>query len=115
MGERDTIYKICDRDEWDAALQTGSYRGSADDIRDGFIHFSHAHQVAGTLAKYFVGRTDLVLIAVAAGALGASLRHEASRGGDLFPHLYGELPTACAQSVRSLAWNGQQHLLPADL
>jgi len=115
MGERDVIYKICGRDEWDAAVQTGFYRGSADDLRDGFIHFSRAHQVAGTLAKYFVGREDLVLVAIDENSLGAALRHEASRGGDLFPHLYAELPTTSALWVRTLPWDGEQHLLPADL
>lgn len=115
MGDKDWIYKICSRDEWNEAVRNGFYRGSADDARDGYIHFSRAHQVAGTLAKYFHGRDDLVLVTVDARALGPSLRHEPSRGGDLFPHLYEALEVAHAHSVRALPWDGSQHTLPHDL
>jgi uncharacterized protein (DUF952 family) len=86
------IYKLCSQTEWAAAVAAGSYAGSADDARDGFIHFSTAAQLGATAAKYFAGRTDLVLLEVDAGLLGGALRFEPSRGGDLFPHLYGALP-----------------------
>lgn len=109
------IYKICPRAEWDAAEATGSYRGSADDLRDGFIHFSRAHQLATTAEKYFAGRDDLCLIAVDGGALGAALRDEPSRGGDLFPHLYAALPTRAALWCKPLGWDGQAHVWPAEL
>jgi uncharacterized protein (DUF952 family) len=86
-----TIYKICPAAEWRAAEQAGVFRGSAVDLRDGFIHFSAAEQVAETAAKHFVGQTDLFLIHIDAEALGDALRWEVSRGGALFPHLYGDL------------------------
>lgn len=95
------IYKICSQAEWNAALAAGEYTGSADDVRDGFIHFSLAHQVAATVAKYFAGRTDLMLIEVDATQLGSALKFEASRGGDLFPHLYGALPLHAVISSRA--------------
>ena len=69
----------------------GRFEGSADDARDGFIHLSAGHQVSGTLAKYFAGQSDLVLLAVDPERLGERLRWETSRGGELFPHLYGPL------------------------
>ena len=53
------VYKICDRGAWAAAVAGGSYAGSADDLRDGFIHLSAADQLAGTAAKHFRGQTDL--------------------------------------------------------
>jgi len=87
-----TIYKICERASWRLAEQSGIYRGSAADARDGFIHFSTAAQLAGTLAKHFAGHRELLLVAVEAGALGEALKWEPSRGGDLFPHLYAALP-----------------------
>ncbi len=87
-----TIYKICERMAWRLAEQAGSYRGSAADARDGFIHFSTAAQLAGTVAKHFSGQRELLLVAVDAGALGAALKWEPSRGGELFPHLYAALP-----------------------
>src|SRR3974390_2568104 len=103
------IYKIMTRAEWEEAEAAGVYRGSAHDARDGFIHFSAAAQLTETARKYFSGVPDLVLLAVDLNALGNSpspqpspargegaaphaLRWEPSRGGELFPHLYADLP-----------------------
>jgi len=94
------IYKLCSRAEWAAAVAAGSYAGSAADARDGFIHFSTAAQLEATAAKYFAGRTDLVLVEVDATRLGPELRFEPSRGGDLFPHLYGVLSLDAVLSSR---------------
>jgi uncharacterized protein (DUF952 family) len=97
--ERRLVYKVCSAREWAEAVANGSYRGSAVDLRDGFIHFSTRTQLAETLRRHFAGQRDLVLVAVNPETLGASLRWEPSRGGDLFPHLYGELPVALARNV----------------
>lgn len=97
-----TIYKICPAPAWAEAESQGVYRGSADDARDGFIHFSTDEQVAGTAAKHFAGQNDLLLIAVNADALGDALRDEPSRGGELFPHLYGPLDLGAVLSVQEL-------------
>ncbi|HZL66424.1 MAG TPA: DUF952 domain-containing protein, partial [Candidatus Limnocylindrales bacterium] len=77
------IYKICPASAWREAELQGVYRGSADDIRDGFIHFSTASQVAGTAKKHFFGQTGLLLIEVDADALGQALRWERSRNDEL--------------------------------
>jgi uncharacterized protein (DUF952 family)/ribosomal protein S18 acetylase RimI-like enzyme len=96
------IYKICARSEWESAVAEGVYRGSAVDHRDGFIHFSQPDQVDETLRKHFAGQRDLVRIGVEPGVLGAALRYEASRGGALFPHLYGTLDVSVAREVIAL-------------
>jgi len=96
------IYKICPASAWREAERQGVYRGSADDARDGFIHFSTASQVAGTASKHFAGRSDLLLIEVDADTLGAALRWERSRHDELFPHLYGELDLGAVTAVREL-------------
>jgi len=88
------IYNLCRQPDWEAALALGEYRGSADDLRDGFIHFSTAAQVVESAARHRRGVADLLLLSVEAAALGAALRWEPSRGGQLFPHLYAPLPTA---------------------
>jgi uncharacterized protein (DUF952 family) len=93
------IYKICPASAWREAERQGVYRGSADDVRDGFIHFSAAAQVAATASRHFFGQTDLLLIEVDAGALGDRLRWEASRRDELFPHLYGELELGAVTGV----------------
>jgi len=63
-----TIYKICERESWRAANSEGLFRGSAADMRDGFIHFSTAAQLAGTAARHFAKKSDLLLIAIDGGA-----------------------------------------------
>lgn len=97
-----TIYKICPAPAWREAERQGLYRGSADDRRDGFIHFSTAAQVAETAAKHFAGQTGLFLIAIDAEALGDALKWEPSRGGELFPHLYGDLDLGAVLDIFDL-------------
>jgi uncharacterized protein (DUF952 family) len=96
------IYKICPASAWREAERGGVFRGSADDLRDGFIHFSTAAQVAETARKHFFGQPGLFLIAVDGDALGDSLRLEPSRNGELFPHLYGELDLGAVTAVLEL-------------
>jgi uncharacterized protein (DUF952 family) len=93
------IYKILARAEWAAAEAAGRFEGSAVDLKDGFIHFSTAAQAQETARRHFAGQSDLVVLEVEAGDLGEGLRWEPSRGGDLFPHLYGALDTALVRSV----------------
>jgi uncharacterized protein (DUF952 family) len=108
-----TIYKICPAALWREAERAGVFHGSADDRRDGFIHFSTAAQVVETAAKHFSGQRDLLLVAVDAGRLGQRLRWEPSRGGALFPHLYGELPLAVVQRVEPLPLGPDgRHVVP---
>lgn len=97
-----TIYKICPASAWREAERQGVYRGSADDVRDGYIHFSNAAQVAGTARKHFHGQTGLLLVAVDADALGERLRWEPSRNNELFPHLYGELDLGAVRAILDL-------------
>ena len=93
-----TIYKICSAELWREAERTGLFRGAPLDERDGFIHFSTAGQVAETAARHFAGAADQVLVAIDAAQLGEGLKWEPSRGGDLFPHLYGVL------SLQAVLW-----------
>ena len=110
------IYKITDDVSWRAALAQGTFDGSADDRRDGFIHFSTAEQTPATLAKHFAGRAGLVVGAVDPARLADAIRWEASRGGALFPHLYGPLPVAAVVWWRPLPLgrNGV-HVLPDEV
>ncbi len=110
------IYKICERAAWHEAQSAGLYYGSAVDRRDGFIHFSTAAQLAETAAKHFAGQTDLMLVAVDGDALGAALKWEVSRGGALFPHLYGALPAAAVRWARPLPdeTGGRREIMELD-
>ena len=97
-----TLYKICLAPLWREAERAGRFRGSEVDRRDGFIHFSTAAQVAETAAKHFAGQNELLLVRVDAARLGAALKWEPSRGGALFPHLYGELDLEAVRKVEPL-------------
>jgi uncharacterized protein (DUF952 family) len=97
-----TLYKICPASLWRDATRAGVFRGSEVDTRDGFIHFSTPEQAAETAAKHFAGQGDLVLLHVDASKLGAALKWEPSRGGALFPHLYGDLALAAVTKVDPL-------------
>ena len=102
MKNADIIYKICSRGEWESAERKNRFTGSAIDVADGFIHFSTKDQMKETAAKHFAGQPDLLLIAVSVDKLGAELRWEESRGGDTFPHLYGDLLMSAVISVSPL-------------
>lgn len=97
------IYKICLASLWREAERAGHFEGAPVDLADGFIHFSTAAQVAETAARHFGAQSGLVLVSVDADALSpALLRFEPSRGGDLFPHFYGQLPLSAVRRVEPL-------------
>ena len=96
------IYKICPASAWREAERLSVYRGSADDERDGFIHFSTAAQLGETARRHFFGQRALCVVEVDADALGDALRWERSRNDELFPHLYGELDLGTVRGVYSL-------------
>ena len=97
------IYKVCSKVVWEEIRRFTSWNGSPHDLRDGFIHFSTESQLEGTVRKHYAGQTDLMLLAIDADSLGESLKWEPSRGGDLFPHLYGPLPISTIESAQDLA------------
>ena len=109
------IYHMCRREEWEAAMRAGGYAGSSQDKSDGFIHFSTAAQIRESARKHRAGQTGLALLTVDPAALGAALKWEPSRGGELFPHLYGLLPVAAVLRVDELPLGADGlHVFPAD-
>lgn len=114
MNER--IFKVVSRQLWAEAEQANIFRGAAIDVQDGFIHFSAASQVVETVARHFAGQVDLLLIEVDARRLGKELRWEVSRGGDRFPHLYGDMPLDSVLSVAELpVGTDGTHVFPSGL
>lgn len=103
------IYKVLGADAWAQARADGRFAGSPDDLRDGYIHFSTRDQLAATLAKYFAGRSDLILAAVEPSRLSDALRWEPARGGALFPHLYAPLAVADVAWAEPLELDAQGH------
>jgi uncharacterized protein (DUF952 family) len=108
-----TIYHMCRSTEWEAAQAAGAYGGSSQDAAGGFIHFSTAAQVVESAAKHRAGQSGLVLLAVDAAACGDALKWEPSRGGQLFPHLYGALPLSAVRWVKDVPLgDGGRHVFP---
>ena len=107
------IYHMCHADEWAAAVKTGTYRGSSQDLADGFIHFSTVAQIVESARRHRAGQDGLLLVAAEADRLGDRVKWETSHGGDLFPHLYGPLDPGESTSVRPLPLSSDGlHIFP---
>jgi len=114
MSTPTTIYHVCRRTEWQYAQTTGVYNGSSQDAADGFTHFSGPAQVKASVAKHRAGQDNLVIIAVNQQLLGETLKWEVSRGGQLFPHLYGPLPLSAVKWTADLPLGPDgAHVFPA--
>jgi uncharacterized protein (DUF952 family) len=98
-----TAFKILTAEQWAGFQADGRFEGSPVDRADGFIHLSAADQIEGTLARHFAGQAGLVLAEVDLGALGDTVRWEESRGGALFPHVYGVLPLSAVAGARPVS------------
>ena len=109
------LYKIMTKQEWAAAQAQGTYEGSEVDMKDGFIHLSAAHQVRATAQKHFAEMADLLLVSVLEKNLVKNLRWEVSRGGDLFPHIYGPLQLSAISEVIPLPLVNGVHQFPDGL
>jgi uncharacterized protein (DUF952 family) len=109
------FYKILPRTVWDRAKAEGSFAGSGIDLVDGYIHLSTLTQVRETATRHFAGVHDLVLVAVPEQAVAAHLKWEPSRGGALFPHVYGTIDPQQVSWVKDLPWNGAAHDFPEGL
>lgn len=108
------LYKIVPEGLWREARAAGVFTGAEVDRADGFIHLSSAAQVRETARRHFAGQADLRLIGLDADRL-PGLRWEPSRGGALFPHVYGDLPLEAVVSDEALPWDGAAHAFPASV
>ncbi|BCP51679.1 dihydroorotate dehydrogenase [Kaistia sp. 32K] len=107
------IFKIAPETLWREAKDAGVFTGAPIDVADGYIHFSSAEQVRETAERYFGGQPHLVLVAVDGDKLGDRLKWEASRGGALFPHLYGPLEFSSVIWTKALPLgNDGHHVFP---
>jgi uncharacterized protein (DUF952 family) len=109
------IYKILTAEQWQELQSAGETAGAPIDVSDGYVHFSTATQAAETAAKHFAGQDGLWLLALEADALGDALKWEPSRGGQLFPHLYGPLRMADPLWAKPLPLIDGEHQFPGDM
>ena len=106
-------WKVLTGPQYAAWQAEGVFAGAPVDVADGFIHLSAEAQLAETVDKHFAGQSDLFLARVDLVALGEAVRWEVSRGGALFPHVYGVVPWAAVRAHGPLARSaGGDLLLP---
>jgi uncharacterized protein (DUF952 family) len=98
--DRAAAFKILTADQWAQFSADGMFAGAPVDLADGYIHLSTADQLPGTLDRHFAGVGGLVILKIDLDALGETVKWEISRGGDLFPHVYGSLPMSAVLEVR---------------
>ncbi|WP_294642300.1 DUF952 domain-containing protein [uncultured Aureimonas sp.] len=116
MEQQALIFKLSPRSDWLEAEAAGRFTGAPVDREDGYIHFSTAEQVRETAAKHFAGQSSLIVAAVDPARLGPALKWEPSRGGALFPHLYGELSMDAVVYVADLPLGPDgQHVFPGSM
>jgi beta-hydroxylase len=101
MSHPPIAYKIFTAAQWGQFQADGVFAGAPVDLADGYIHLSTADQLQGTLDKHFAGQTGLVIAEIDLRLLGDTIRWEVSRGGALFPHIYGPLHMSAVRSFRN--------------
>lgn len=106
------IYKIMTQSQWDQFNADGTFAGAPIDVADGFIHFSGEGQMRETAALHFAGQTDLLLVWVDADIFAEALKWEVSRGGDKFPHLFGEWSLDQVAGHAPMPWVDGVHQFP---
>ena len=111
-----TAYRLATIERWSEVMADGRFTGDPHDVTDGFIHLSAAEQVEGTLIKHYDGHERLLLVEIDLEPLGDAVKWEKSRGGALFPHVYGEIPSSVVRGIRHVRRNEDgDWVLPADL
>jgi uncharacterized protein (DUF952 family) len=96
------IYHVTSQEEWKAFENKDKYAPAAF-LREGFIHACHSHQLQGVLQRYFAGRQDLLLLQIDEQKLACQLVAEPGTGGELFPHMYGEINKEAIVKIEALA------------
>lgn len=109
------IYKIFYSKEWEFLQSAGQTSGALIDLTDGYIHFSTASQAQETADKHFTGVEGLYVAAIDAESLGGNLRWEVSRGGEKFPHLYGQLKLEDVKWCLPLPLTQGHHKFPESM
>ncbi len=108
------LFKIIDADVWDEAVVAGQFSGAAIDLRDGYIHLSTSAQTKETARLHFAGVSNLLMVAIDETSVAKNLKWEPSRGGQLFPHVYGMIDPAQILWAKPLPWDGGAHAFPAE-
>lgn len=110
------ILHLASRADWDAALESGSYRVSTrgrslDDV--GFIHASGADQLSAVAEFVYADCDDPLVVLVmdddALRSSGRPVRYEDGGDGELYPHIYGPIRPTDVTDVVPAGFDPQGH------
>jgi uncharacterized protein (DUF952 family) len=84
------FYHSTTPEQW-AKYETEDHYAAESLYTEGFIHASFAEQLEPTLKIHFKGIEKVWILTIDSDLLTSKLVVEASRNGELFPHIYGTL------------------------
>lgn len=87
-GMNESVYKIFTETEWEDFQEKGLFKGSVNDLSDGFIHLSLKQQVNGVIERYFLNIRPLYIAEFTDPDFIQRLKWEAIGSNDIYPHLY---------------------------
>ncbi len=100
------IYHLASKSDWEAARTQPEYRAESLAL-EGFIHCSRDQAQALAVAnRLYAGCNDLLVLEVDTDRLTSPLKHEPSRSGEVYPHIYGPLNTDAVVGVLYLVMGG---------
>src|SRR5690606_19257644 len=103
MNSTEPLFKVTTTELWSKAQTSGILPPSPIDVGDGFMHLSAQSQLRETLRLHFAGQDGLMLLEIDQSGLGEALVWEVSRGGALFPHVYGAVPLSAVLSAHTIS------------
>ncbi len=84
------IYHIVLPADWEKSKDEKFY--AADSLQsEGFIHCSFTEQIEPVLERYYNGAEKVLLLEIEPENLTSKLVNEPSTGGEIYPHIYGEI------------------------
>jgi uncharacterized protein (DUF952 family) len=96
------IFHLTYKEAWEAARPTGEYAAPSL-AEEGFIHCSKdIPQLVKVAARLYPGETGLMVLDVDLDKLKSPVKHEPSRSGEIYPHIYGMLNADAVVRERDL-------------
>ena len=109
------IHHLTTAEAWAGAQAAGEYAAPRL-AAEGFIHAAGDEaQTLRVAERLYSGAAGLIVLDVDVARLKAEVRREASRSGEVYPHIYGRINLDAVVRVRRLAVDaGGRHRFPPD-
>jgi uncharacterized protein (DUF952 family) len=96
------IFHLTYKDTWEAARPAGEYAAPSL-AEEGYIHCSEdISQLIKVAGRLYPGETQLLVLDVDLDKLTSPIKHEPSRSGEIYPHIYGMLNADAVVRERAL-------------